>query len=550
MRRERRIPRRLVEVLAPGVEARPVAPGRLHHRSEPAVSAAQRPLENRFARIVPSEIEPRAAAAAPQQLVLGRKLGGRLLTRPLERRVRLRHVIGGRDPHPRALAHDLAADRFHLRGPVHDPLHIGHRLRRQPHHEVQLDAAPAVLKRIARGLQQVLVGHHLAHRVAQPLAAGLRRERHARLLARRAEQRRIHAERIHPCARQRDADPIPELRPQRPYDLVDLAVIGAAQGDQRQLVEACIREQLARPRHHLLRRPLAQRAVDHSRLAETAALRAAALNLDPRPVMHRLQIRHDRLGQNRRQPLHEALHDRDRRRLVGRRDLRRCPVCRVAPPVEARHVHALDPRQTLQSFEAARAAGLGRPQQLVDLQHHILGLAEHERVDERSQRLRNQRPRTARKDDRIALSAHLRANRNPRQVQHLEHVRVGQLVRQREAQRVKLAQRTPILQAEQRRAAPPQRVRHVRPRRVAALRQRPRRVIEQVVENRQPAVGLPDVVEVRINQRPAGLRVVPVPLNHVPLAAHVAGRLGDALQQRVDFEPRHRSHAPLVPARS
>ena len=128
--------------------------------------------------------------------------------------------------------------------------------------------------------------------------------------------------------------------------------------------------------------------------------------------MHRLQIRDDRRGQDRRQPLQEALDDGNRGRVVGGHDLRRRTVGGVAPVVEARHVHAWRTRQRTQQIEPRRALRAPLVQQLVDLQNHILCLAEHKGVDEWRKRLRYKRSRAAGEDDRIIILAVEAADRD------------------------------------------------------------------------------------------------------------------------------------------
>ena len=131
-----------------------------------------------------------------------------------------------------------------------------------------------------------------------------------------------------------------------------------------------------------LGRALAQRTVDHAGLTEAAALGAAALDLDPGAIVNGLQIGDDRFGQDRRQSLDESLDDRNRRCVVGGEYLGRGAVRFVAPLVEAGDVDAGRPGEGAQQVEPRRALRFGFVQQLVDFEHHVLGLAEDEGVDE------------------------------------------------------------------------------------------------------------------------------------------------------------------------
>ena len=128
--------------------------------------------------------------------VLGFELRRRFLSRPLEGRVGLGHVVGGGDADAGAVADDLASDLLDLRGPVDDAFDVGHGLGRQADHEVELDRGPALLEGVAGGVEQVLFVDDLADGIAQPLRAGLGGEGHRVLLARRAEQGDIDAEAV------------------------------------------------------------------------------------------------------------------------------------------------------------------------------------------------------------------------------------------------------------------------------------------------------------------------------------------------------------------
>ena len=164
-------------------------------------------------------------------------------------------------------------------------------------------------KALRAASSRVLFVDDLANRVAQALRAGLGGEGHRVLLARRAEQGDIDAEAVDAGRGQRDADLVAELGAQGADDRLDLGVIGGRQGDERKVVEAGVAEELLCAGDDFLGRALAQRAVDHPGLAEAAALGAAALDFDPGAVVDRLQVGDDRLGQDRREPLDEALDD-------------------------------------------------------------------------------------------------------------------------------------------------------------------------------------------------------------------------------------------------
>ena len=69
---------------------------------------------------------------------------------------------------------------------------------------------------------------------------------------------------------------------------------------------------------------------------------------------------------------------------------------------------------------------------------------------------------------------------------------------------------------------------HVDPRRVAALGERARVVVQDLVEDLEPEVAHPDVVDVGEREADAGRTTVLVLARHVPLAAEVPNGLFDA----------------------
>src|SRR5690606_36333115 len=111
-----------LEVLAPGIELRAVAPRLIDGVADAAVATAQHGLEERIARVVPAELDTRLAAAVLQQEVLGSQFGRSVLACPLEGRVRLGNVVAGADPHPGASAHVLAAQPLHTAPQLHNAL--------------------------------------------------------------------------------------------------------------------------------------------------------------------------------------------------------------------------------------------------------------------------------------------------------------------------------------------------------------------------------------------------------------------------------------------
>ena len=80
------------------------------------------------------------------------------------------------------------------------------------------------------------------------------------------------------------------------HQLADAAVVGGAERQEANLLEARVSHNRVDRRQHLGQRALAHRAEDHAGLAEAAAAGAAALDLDRRPVVDDVDERHDEIG--------------------------------------------------------------------------------------------------------------------------------------------------------------------------------------------------------------------------------------------------------------
>ncbi len=310
-------------------------------------------------------------------------------------------------------------------------------------------------------------------------------------------------------------------------------MVRRAERYERQLVVARVAGERLRRLQHLLGRALEPRTVDDAGLAEAAALRAAALDLDRHAVVHGLQERHDRRRQRRRQLLHEALRHARGQPFDRRRHGLDRAVGVVLGPVEARHVDAPDLRE-LQQHLVARAAPLLLPlaHEVDDVDDRLLAVAQREHVDEVRQRVRVERAGAAADHERVRVGALLRLHRQARQVEHVQDVRVRALVAQREADDVELAHGVARLEAPERHALGAHRVFHVGPRREDALGQHALAAVDDVVEDAEPQVRHADVVEVGVGEDDADVAGVPVLDGRVPLAAGVARGLLHARKQR------------------
>ena len=406
---ERVAPEGDLTAVGPAVEAGSGALCALDDRSESPVAAGEHALQPRELAVVPAELDAAASELSTQQRLARLGLLDVELRGPLERRVRLRRerrdARGDGEPPARGALHPARQ--------LGDPVDVVDRLARQADHEVQLEGAPPEVGEEARGVEQLLFAVLLLDDVAQALGAGFGREREAGLPDAADLLEDARRERIDPRRRQRHRHVLRrELVHQRLEHRIDAAVVARGEGEQRHLLVSGACDELARVCDHALRVALAQRAVHVARLAEAAALHAAAHHLDAGAVVHHSQVRNDRIRRRRErvQVGQDPLgHPRPLR--VERRRLGEGAVGLVARVEEGRHVHAGDPRQRLQQGSAIASIPLAH--RVDDLSDGLLAVAQDDGVEERRQRLGIEGARSARDHDRI-VGGPLRAARAAR----------------------------------------------------------------------------------------------------------------------------------------
>ncbi|MGX1269953.1 hypothetical protein RKD18_003147 [Streptomyces phaeoluteigriseus] len=331
-------------------------------------------------------------------------------------------------------------------------------------------------------------------------------------------------------------------------DLADLAVVGGGQRQQADLLEAGRLEALV---HHVADAgdgTLAHRAGDHAGLAEAAAAGAAAEDLHRHPLVHRLGQRHEGLlGVGPLVEVHDGvLRHAPRDARPVRHDPGDAAVRQVLDVVEARDVHAAGLGQAEEDLLAAArpALGLPLPDDLRHVEHGLLAVADDRRVDEVGDRLGVEGRVTAGQHDRVVRSAVLGLQRDARQVQRGQHVRVAQLGREGQAEHVEGLHRTVTVHGELRDVMLAHQGLQVRPHAVRALGEDALLLVEDLVQDHDALVGQPDLVRVRVHQRPADVAGLPGLDRGVELAADVLDRLLHVREQsfelREDRLDRHR----------
>ena len=385
-------------------------------------------------------------------------------------------------------------------------------------------------------LDDVGLGDVLGDHVAHALRAGLGREGeppcpHAGDLPQQIVVEPVGAQRRH---RERDLLGR-QLGHRRLHQRRHAGVVGHRQRRQRRLVVAALLDPLDQRVDDGHRIALPHRPVDHPRLAEAAPLGAAARHLDRHAIEDRLGVRQRRVVGERE--LVDVRHQHAARagrhaRIAGRADHQQAALF-----VELRGVELGDVERIFLGQPAEPLAPRDpRPAQLGRLAHQrrqrLLRLADEEGVDEGGQRLGVRGRRAAGDDQRRPVVAVRRAQRDPRQVQDGQHVGVGQLVLQREADHVELAHRRRRLQRHQRQPARAQLGLAVEPGREHALAGEPVGLVEDAVQDLRPQVRHPDLVDVGEGQADPGGHRRRVLARLLVLAADVARRLFDLAQER------------------
>ena len=135
----------------------------------------------------------------------------------------------------------------------------------------------------------------------------------------------------------------------------------------------------------------------------------------------------------------------------------------------------------------------------------------HDGVEEHRERLGMRRGGAAGDDQRIVLAAIGALERDAAEVEHREDVRVRELELEREADDVEVLERTRALERDERQLARAELLLHVDPRRVAALGERARIVVQDLVEDLEAEMAHPDVVDVGEREADARLHGAPSP---------------------------------------
>jgi len=361
-----------------------------------------------------------------------------------------------------------------------------------------------------RAFEEVVLGDVLADHVAHALGARLRREGEPGNPAggQVAEQLLVEAVGAQRRHRQRHLL-VAQPRHGPPDQWGDAGVVGRRQRGERGGVVATAAHAAEESVEHGDGIALAHRPVDHAGLTEAAPLGAAARQLDGHAVEDCLGVWQRRVVGKREavQVLDpDTAHPGRHPWIEGRADHGE-PGGRVSlGRVEGGHVEWVARRETRQQLEPRQPL----PSQLRELEtqrgQQLLALADEEGVDEGGQGLGVGRHRAPRQHERVARVAVRGTQGQATDVEDAQHRGEVELVLQGEADDVEVAQPRRGLEGQERQPAVAQLLLHVGPRGEDPLGGETGARVDEGVEDPQPEVAHPDLVDVREGERDAHLR--------------------------------------------
>ena len=328
-----------------------------------------------------------------------------------------------------------------------------------------------------------------------------------------------------------------------PHKLFDIGVVAATEAEEADFLETAVGDHLVDCLQDLLQGPLTHGAEDHAGLAEAAAARAAAHDLDGGAVVDDVDEGHDEFGNRRRHDGHHPLHYGGGGVGVGRADLGDGTVGGVAGLVERGDVYAGNACE----HSPELAAGLRRLLRVTvellfpflmhvdDFEDHLFAFADDHGIEECAHRFRVEAARAAGYHQRVGGVAIGGAQGNLRQVEHGEDIGIELLIGEREGKDVELGGRVACFEPEKGDSIAAHYGLEVAPRTVDALGQEVVPFVDQVVEDHQPQVGPAQFIN--IGEGEGDLAAdgggVPVFGDAVEFAAGVAGWLHHFVQDAV-----------------
>ena len=282
-----------IETFDPAGEDAALAVDLFHHIGQAAVSAGKDAFQMAHGRFVPAQLEELLALEfVAHHLHTALDLFLADLFHPLEGREGLGHEgrERRRDLQARiALARGVA----HLAAKVGDGLEVLVGLGGQADHEIEFDLTPAVFQQLLHMQQHLFLGDALVDDVTQALAARFGGQGTARAAQVGHALHDLVVDGAHAQRRQRKADLFLGAAAQHAVAQgLERGEVARAQRKEGDLVKARLFQAVVQQAGDGVQRPFAHRAVDHARVAETAAARTAAGDLQRQAVVHRADGHH------------------------------------------------------------------------------------------------------------------------------------------------------------------------------------------------------------------------------------------------------------------
>ena len=326
--------------------------------------------------------------------------------------------------------------------------------------------------------------------------------------------------------------------------LFQLAVVGGGQAGKAQLLIAGVGTEVLRRLVQQAGVALAHGAVEETGLTEPAAPHAAPQHLDAGAVLDRAHHGDDEVGRGCKlvQVLDDGLGDDGRdARLVGGDGLD-AAILAVFDIVERRDVDAGNFGDAAQQLLLGDTALLLRLFDLgTDAGQLVLALAQLDDVEEIRDRLRVAGTGTACHDERPALVAVLRIERDTRQLQHGEDVGVGQLILEREAHGIEVGERVFALHRVEGQTQTLHLRLHIQPRHEGALAPPVLVAVQQLIEYLFAQKRHSHFIGVREAERKADVHLIFIFIHAARFAAGITARLLHPGQRFFQFRIKHQA---------
>ncbi len=340
------------------------------------------------------------------------------------------------------------------------------------------------------------------------------------------------------------------------HQFLHVRIIAAAQAQEADFFKTAGFDHGVYGLHHLVDWTFAHRAKDHPGLAETAATRTAAHNLNRSTVVDDIDKGHNKLCYRGRHNRHHPLeHFRRRHRVIGC-DRSNCPIRGIAYIVKGWHVNARNFYQAFQECFTVRKRDTGNrirsvfhpvsrfPYSVFPLPrrihcHHfkndLFAFPDHHGVKKGAHRFGVVAARTTGDHKRVFRRAIGGAQRDAGQIQHCEHVGIKLFVGQAKADHVKVEQPMTRLQTVQRDGISAHQRFKIWPGAINALGKQIRTFVDQVVEHHQAQIAAAQLINIGKGQGNLATNggIGPIFDNAVQFTAGVARRLFHFMQHTI-----------------